>query len=109
MAIDLRNNRLTKKFQELSKRNQHALICYVVAGYPDVTTTENIISSLVSAGADIIEIGIPFSDPIADGPIIQEASYDALLNGITPEKCWNVFRRIRSKFPDLPGISQARA
>ena len=43
MAIDLRNNRLTKKFQELSKRNQHALICYVVAGYPDVTTTENII------------------------------------------------------------------
>ncbi|MFL6370803.1 MAG: tryptophan synthase subunit alpha, partial [Nitrososphaeraceae archaeon] len=102
MAIDLRNNRLTKKFQELSKRNQHALICYVVAGYPDVTTTENIISSLVSAGADIIEIGIPFSDPIADGPIIQEASYDALLNGITPEKCWNVFHRIRSKFPDLP-------
>ncbi|MFL6348499.1 MAG: tryptophan synthase subunit alpha [Nitrososphaeraceae archaeon] len=102
MAIDLRNNRLTKKFQELSKRNQHALICYVVAGYPDVTTTENIISCLVSAGADIIEIGIPFSDPIADGPIIQEASYDALLNGITPEKCWNVFRRIRSKFPDLP-------
>ncbi|MFL6441690.1 MAG: tryptophan synthase subunit alpha, partial [Nitrososphaeraceae archaeon] len=82
MAIDLRNNRLTKKFQELSKRNQHALICYVVAGYPDVTTTENIISSLVSAGADIIEIGIPVSDPIADGPIIQEASYDALLNGI---------------------------
>ena len=102
MATDLRNNRLTKKFQELSKRNEHALICYVVAGYPDIPTTESIISSLVSAGGDIIELGIPFSDPIADGLIIQEASYDALMNGVTPEKCLNLSQRIRRKFPDLP-------
>ena len=102
MAIDLRYNRLVRKFQDLSIRNERALICYVVAGYPDINTTERIVSTLVSAGADIIEIGIPFSDPIADGPIIQEASYDALVRGITPEKCLNLAHRIRKRFPDLP-------
>ena len=102
MIATLKNNRLNKKFDELSKKNEHALICYVVAGYPDVTTTEDIISSLVLSGADIIEIGIPFSDPIADGSVIQEASHQALLSGITPEKCLNISQNIRSKFPDLP-------
>jgi tryptophan synthase alpha chain len=102
MKLTLKNNRLNKKFDELSKKNEHALICYVVAGYPDVTTTEDIISSLVLSGADIIEIGIPFSDPIADGSVIQEASHQALLSGITPEKCLNISQNIRSKFPDLP-------
>src|ERR671938_310939 len=102
MATDLRYNRLITKFQDLSKRNERALICYVVAGYPDIDTTERIVATLASAGADVIEIGIPFSDAIADGPIIQEASYDALLRGITPEKCLTLARRIRKRFPDLP-------
>lgn len=102
MVIDLRYNRLVRKFQDLSIRNERALICYVVAGYPDIDTTERIVNTLVSAGADIIEIGIPFSDPIADGPIIQEASYNALVRGITPEKCLNLAHRIRKRFPDLP-------
>lgn len=102
MAIDLRYNRLVRKFQDLSKRNERALICYVVAGYPDIDTTERILNTLASAGADIIEIGIPFSDPIADGPIIQEASYDALVRGTTPEKCLSLAHRIRKRFPDLP-------
>ncbi|HEY5631345.1 MAG TPA: tryptophan synthase subunit alpha [Nitrososphaeraceae archaeon] len=96
------SNRLSRKFDELSKKNEHALICYVVAGYPDITTTEDIISSLVVSGADIIEIGIPFSDPIADGSVIQEASHQALLCGITPDKCLRISQNIRSKFPDLP-------
>jgi len=102
MTIDLRYNRLVRKFQDLSKRNERALICYVVAGYPDIGITERIVNTLASAGADIIEIGIPFSDPIADGPIIQEASYDALVRGITPEKCLSLAHRIRKRFPDLP-------
>lgn len=102
MVIDLRYNRLVRKFQDLSIRNERALICYVVAGYPDIDTTERIVNTLVSAGADIIEIGIPYSDPIADGPIIQEASYNALVRGITPEKCLNLAHRIRKRFPDLP-------
>lgn len=102
MVIDLRYNRLVRKFQDLSIRNERALICYVVAGYPDIDTTERIVNTLVSAGADIIEIGIPFSDPIADGPIIQEASYNALVRGITPEKCLDLAHRIRKRFPGLP-------
>jgi tryptophan synthase alpha chain len=102
MVKSLESNRLNTKFQELSKKKERALICYVVAGYPDLTTTEEIISSLVSAGADIIEIGIPFSDPIADGSSIQEASYHALQKGITPDKCLKISKNIRKKFPDLP-------
>jgi tryptophan synthase alpha chain len=102
MAFDLRYNRLIRKFQDLSNRNERALICYVVAGFPDIDSTERIVNTLASAGADIIEIGIPFSDPIADGPIIQEASYDALVRGVTPEKCLSLAHRIRKRFPDLP-------
>jgi len=64
----LGNNRLNRKFQELSEKNEAALICYVVAGYPNIPTTNEILSSIVKGGADVIEIGIPFSDPIADGP-----------------------------------------
>jgi len=74
----LGNNRLNRKFQELSEKNEAALICYVVAGYTNIPTTNEILSSIVKGGADVIEIGIPFSDPIADGPTIQEASFRAL-------------------------------
>ena len=102
MTIDLRNNRLVRKFEDLSERNEHALICYVVVGYPDIDTSGAIVATLASAGADVIEIGIPFSDPIADGPTIQEASYDALMKGTTPEKCLNLAHGIRNRFPDLP-------
>ena len=102
MVKSLENNRLNTKFQQLSKKNERALICYVLAGYPDLTTTEEIVSSMVSAGADVIEIGIPFSDPIADGSSIQEASYHALQKGITPDKCLKISKNIRKKFPELP-------
>jgi tryptophan synthase alpha chain len=60
---------------------------------------------MVDAGADIIEIGIPFSDPIADGPIIQEASYNALVNGITPPKSLEIIHDIKKKYPRLPLVA----
>lgn len=81
---------------------QKGLICYIMGGYPNSGACEKIISSIVDGGADIIEIGIPFSDPIADGPVIQEASYRALQNGITPNKCLNLIKRTRKKYPELP-------
>jgi tryptophan synthase alpha chain len=93
------NNLLINKFQELSKKNEPALICYALAGYPDIKTTKDIISTMVDAGADIIEIGIPFSDPIADGPIIQEASYNALVKGITPQKSLEIIHDIKKSIP----------
>ena len=98
------SNRIDKKFKELKEKKDNALICYVVAGYPDIQTSENIIVALIEGGADMIEIGIPFSDPIADGNTIQEAIHQSLLSGITPEQCLELSQRIRNKFPDVPLI-----
>jgi len=95
-------NRITEKFGELAEKDECILVCYVVAGYPDVQTSQNVIDSLVKGGADIIEIGIPFSDPIADGPTIQAASNSALKRGITPEKALHLAKSARKKYPALP-------
>ena len=98
------SNRIDNKFKDLKEKKDNALICYVVAGYPDIQTSENIIVALIEGGADMIEIGIPFSDPIADGNTIQEAIHQSLLSGITPEQCLELSQRIRNKFPDVPLI-----
>lgn len=100
--LSLENNRIEKKFAELKSRNQKGLICYVLGGYPNAGTSEKIISSIVDGGADIIEIGIPFSDPIADGPTIQEASFRALKKGINPDICLDIVRATRKRYPELP-------
>ena len=102
LTSKLEGNRIYNKFRELESRDQPALICYIVGGYPTLEHTEQIVSTLVKSGADIIEIGIPFSDPIADGPTIQRASSIALKNGATPQRCLQVCRNLRKKFPDLP-------
>lgn len=98
------SNRIDEKFKELKEKKDNALICYVVSGYPDIKTSEDIIVALIEGGADMIEIGIPFSDPIADGNTIQEAIHQSLLSGITPEQCLELSERIRNKFPDVPLI-----
>jgi tryptophan synthase alpha chain len=95
-------NRITEKFGELAGKGERALICYVVAGYPDIQTSQQVIDALVKGGADIIEIGIPFSDPIADGPTIQAASTSALERGVTPEKALELAKAVRKKYPKLP-------
>lgn len=105
MIKDLQHNRVNKRFQELLKRNECGLICYIVGGYPDLDTTEEIAYTLINGGADMIEIGIPYSDPIADGPIIQEASFHSLLKGVTPDLCLGISKNIRKKFPDIPIIA----
>lgn len=97
-------NRIGKKFSELRERKQAALICYMVGGFPDLRTSRSIIETLVKAGADMIEIGIPFSDPIADGPIIQEASHHALTHGVRPQQCVALAGYTRKLFPELPLI-----
>jgi tryptophan synthase alpha chain len=98
-------NRISEKFSELAKKGESALICYVVAGYPDTRTSMQVINALVKGGADIIEIGIPFSDPIADGPTIQAASNLALRKGMTPEKALQLVRSIRKQHPSVPLIA----
>jgi len=95
-------NRIDKKFNELKSKNEKALICYVVAGYPDMMSSEHIITSLINGGADIIEIGIPFSDPIADGSTIQDAIQNSLRSGTTPDMCLELASKIRKTFPNIP-------
>jgi tryptophan synthase alpha chain len=72
-----------------------ALIAYITAGHPDPKATVKIATTLAEGGCDIIELGIPFSDPLADGATIQKASYQALKQGVTPESCLEMAAEIR--------------
>jgi len=101
------DNKISRTFRALSEKKEHALVCYVLPGYPDAkaSTALKIVSTMVEAGADIIEVGIPFSDPIADGPVIQEALYQSLNNGINPDECLRVISKIRKKFSELPIVA----
>ncbi|MFH1860066.1 MAG: tryptophan synthase subunit alpha [bacterium] len=76
-------NRIDETFIRLQEKRETALIPYLMAGYPDLETTSKLVLGFEAAGADIIELGVPFSDPIADGPIIQLASEQALKNGVS--------------------------
>src|SRR5579862_5426830 len=81
-------------FARAKAERRVALIPYVMAGYPDETTSETLAIALGQAGADIIELGIPFSDPLADGATIQHASERALANGMTLRKALALARRV---------------
>jgi tryptophan synthase alpha chain len=86
-------SRITSVFKEGHK----ALISYITVGYPDVKVTPEIARLLAENGSDIIELGIPFSDPLADGATIQRASYQALQNGTTPKICLETAAEIRKR------------
>lgn len=81
--------------------NGKAFIAFVTGGDPDIETTEKLIYTMSESGADLIEIGIPFSDPIAEGPVIQEASERALKAGCTTDKLFDMVKRVREKI-DTP-------
>jgi tryptophan synthase alpha chain len=88
-------NRIDKKFQELKRKNQKAFIAYITAGYPSLGITKKLISEFSKIGVDIIELGVPFSDPMADGPIIQEASGVALKNKVNLKAILNLVKEVR--------------
>lgn len=87
--------RIGNKFQELKQKNEKALVVYLTAGDPDLPTTEALIPALAVAGVDILEIGVPFSDPTADGPVIQAASLRAIKSGATLTKILEMIARVR--------------
>src|SRR5262245_25790923 len=89
--------RIQSKFRDLKKAGKKAFIPYITAGDPDLRTTLQLVLELERAGSDIIEIGVPFSDPIADGPVIQRASERALRNGVSVRDCLEVVRELRTK------------
>lgn len=90
-------NRIDKMFEEKRVAGKTAFIPYVTAGYPDLKTTEALIPALEKSGADLLELGVPFSDPIADGPTIQKASTLALENGATLSKILSLAKSVRKK------------
>ena len=93
--------RIERKFRNLKKREEKALVAYLTAGDPDLEKTREIIFGLDSAGVDILEIGVPFSDPTADGPIIQAASRRALENGATLSRILDMAESVRES-SDIP-------
>jgi tryptophan synthase alpha chain len=88
-------NRITHRFQELRRAGRKALIPYITAGDPRPELTVPMLHALVAAGADIIELGVPFSDPMADGPVIQKACERALAQGMTPRRVLELVREFR--------------
>ncbi|MFA6956010.1 MAG: tryptophan synthase subunit alpha [Thermoanaerobaculia bacterium] len=90
-------NRVTKTFARLKKQGRCGLVAYVTCGDPGVDETVGIVLALAEAGADAIELGVPFSDPIADGPVIQAASWRALQRGTSIDDVLAIARRVREK------------
>jgi tryptophan synthase alpha chain len=89
--------RIEKKFQELKAAKRKAFIPYITAGDPNLKTTVDLILALDKAGADIIEVGVPFSDPIADGPVIQRATERALASGASLRDILQMGAEVRKK------------
>src|SRR5215471_19019698 len=93
--------RIEKKFAELKSEGRKGFIPYVTAGDPTLDATLKLVPALEKAGADIVELGVPFSDPIADGPVIQRATERALHNGVTLRDVLRLAGEIRKK-SDVP-------
>lgn len=94
--------RLIGKFEELSNKGEKALVSYLMVGYPDLKTSGEAIDIALSSGTDILELGFPFSDPVADGPTIQEAHDVALRQGTRFKEVLSTAERLREKYPSVP-------
>ncbi|NTW71192.1 MAG: tryptophan synthase subunit alpha [Eubacteriaceae bacterium] len=90
-------SKITTNFEKLKGENKKALIVYITAGDPTLEKTEELIYTMEEAGADIIELGIPYSDPLADGPVIQRAAQRALENNINIDDIFEMIRRVRKR------------
>lgn len=95
-------HRYAAMFEQLDGKDQGAFVPFVMIGDPDKGTSLAIIKQLIESGADALELGIPYSDPIADGPTIQKASIRALAQHISPTDCLEIIRQVRETYPDIP-------
>ena len=98
------DDRVAQKFRQIDRDGRTGLILFVTAGFPDLDSTLKLVPALVQAGADCIELGVPFSDPLADGPTIQASSFRALGNGVTLDGCIQLVSKLRDQVPDTPLI-----
>lgn len=97
-------SRITSRFQALAEENRTALVAYIVAGDPSPDVTVPLMHAMVENGVDIIELGVPFTDPEADGPVIQEAAKRALLTGTTLTDCISMVREFRQQDDATPVV-----
>jgi len=95
-------DRIREKIEEANKNKGGALIIYITCGFPYKDSTVDIVKGLVEGGADVVELGIPFSDPIADGRIIQEASQKALQQKVNTDDCFSTVKKIRENKIGIP-------
>lgn len=100
----VKNVRIRECFTRLRQSNKKALIGYIAAGHPKLDSTVDLMHCMVKSGTDLIEVGIPFSDPAADGPVIQRATQKALDNGITLSKILDQIHLFRKKDTQTPVI-----
>ncbi len=96
------NNRYKNKFRDLKEHNQGAFVPFVTLCDPNFDLSLKIIRCLIENGADALELGLPFSDPVADGPVIQKASIRALGSGATTSKCFELIKIIRQQYQEIP-------
>ena len=97
-------NRIEEKLKQIKEKKQKAFITYTTAGLPDLEGTKRLIKAQEEAGVDLIELGVPFSDPVADGPVIQNASYQAICKGVTLKKVFHTVEQMREEGVQIPII-----
>lgn len=97
-------NRIEARMQQLQQAGEKAFITYMTAGLPNLEGTKELLKAKERAGCDVVELGIPFSDPVADGPVIQNASYKAICNGINLKKVFTAVEEVRKEGLELPII-----
>lgn len=97
-------NRIDARFKELREKNETAFIPFITAGDPNLSVTRSLILEFDRRGSDMIELGVPFSDPIADGPVIQSSYYRALSSGIRLSNILELVKDIREK-SEIPIVS----
>jgi tryptophan synthase alpha chain len=95
-------SRYAAMFERLGGRGEGAFGAIVMLGDPDLRGSANLLDIVVEAGADMVEVGIPFSDPVADGPVIQAAARRALASGVTVSDCFALIADFRERHPDIP-------
>lgn len=96
------SERVERAFERASERGRIALIPFLTVGYPTVEISIDAARAVADAGADVIELGVPFSDPLAEGPVIQLSSHQALIQGVTLETCLNAAKRLRDGGVETP-------
>lgn len=97
-------NRIEEKMNLLKEKNEKAFITYMTAGLPDLERTKELVKAQKEAGVDVIEIGIPFSDPVADGPVIQNASYKSICLGTNLKKIFVMMEELRGEGVEIPVV-----